>query len=200
MGLSYSVNLTGTDTGILGLDLVIPTGETRARIVKWEDIPVTLESKTTLSLDVAGSNYAVISSTGESVPPDVTGEIDSEEVVVPSSGCFIATAAYGTPMAGEVETLREFRDEYLLTNPLGQALVNLYYNISPPIAKFITDHPSLKPIVRAGLLPAVAMSAAVVNTTVGEKIATVGLLVLISIAVTIWIIRRQQKDSEYIRE
>jgi hypothetical protein len=32
--------------------------------------------------------------------------------------CFIATAAYSTPMAEEIQILREFRDEYLLTNSL----------------------------------------------------------------------------------
>jgi hypothetical protein len=72
-------------------------------------------------------------------------------------GCFIATAAYGTAIAEEIQILREFRDQYLLTNPLGQGLVDVYYRISPPIADFITEHPSLKPIVRAGLVPVVAM-------------------------------------------
>jgi len=79
--------------------------------------------------------------------------------------CFIATAAYGTSMAEEIQILRGFRDEYLLTNPLGQALVDLYYRVSPPIADFITEHPSLKPIVRAGLVPAVTMSTIALNTT-----------------------------------
>jgi hypothetical protein len=78
-------------------------------------------------------------------------------------GCFIATAAYGTPMAEEIQILREFRDEYLLTNPLGQGLVDAYYAISPPIADFITEHPSLKPIVRAGLTPVVAMCSIVLD-------------------------------------
>jgi hypothetical protein len=72
-------------------------------------------------------------------------------------GCFIATAAYGTPMAKEIQILREFRDKYLLTNPLGKGLVDVYYRISPPIAQFITEHSSLKPIVKAGLKPVVAM-------------------------------------------
>src|SRR3989304_7698561 len=73
-------------------------------------------------------------------------------------GCFIATAAYGTPMAEEIEILREFRDEYLMTNTVGRALVDVYYRVSPRLAEFITAHPSLKPVVRTGLLPAVAMS------------------------------------------
>jgi len=107
--------------------------------------------------------------------------------------CFIATAAYDTAMAQEIEVLREFRDGYLLTNSLGQALVDLYYRISPPIAEFITEHPSLKPIVRAGLVPAVAMSAVAVNTGPAEKTAIVGLLVLISVALGIWAAGRQSR-------
>jgi hypothetical protein len=111
--------------------------------------------------------------------------------------CFIATAAYGTPMAEEIGILREFRDEYLLTNPVGKALVNFYYRLSPPVAEFITEHPILKPIVRAGLLPAVAMSAVAVNTTVDEKSIVAGLLVLVSVAVAIRATRRRGKSSEY---
>jgi len=80
------------------------------------------------------------------------------------SGCCVATAAYDTPMAEEIRILREFRDEYLLTNPVGRALVDVYYKVSPPIAEFITEYPSLKPIVRTALVPAVAMSAVIVNT------------------------------------
>jgi len=102
------------------------------------------------------------------------------EIIAPGS-CFIATAAYGTPMAEEIQVLREFRDKYLLTNPVGQTLVGLYYRVSPPMAEFITEHPSLKPIVRAGLLPAVAMSTVAINPTMPDKAVMVGLLVLVSV-------------------
>jgi len=111
--------------------------------------------------------------------------------------CFIATAAYGTPMAEEIQILRKFRDEYLLTSLVGATLVELYYRVSPPIAQFITEHPSLKPIVRAGLLPAVAMSAVAVNTTVDSKTIVAGLLVLISVALAIWATRRRDRGPEY---
>ena len=116
---------------------------------------------------------------------------------LPSPGCFIATAAYGTPMAEEIQILRQFRDEYLLTNPLGQALVGLYYRVSPPMAEFITDHPSLKPIARVGLVPAVAMSIVAVNTAPAEKMAILGFLVLVSVALAVWAKRRQGRGSEY---
>ena len=118
----------------------------------------------------------------------------------PATGtyCFIATAAYGTPIAEEIGILRQFRDEYLLTNPMGNALVDLYYRVSPPMAEFITAHPSLKPIVRTGLVPAVAMSTVVVNTTPVEKAAIAGLLVLISVIVAVWATRRRGRGPEYI--
>ena len=113
-------------------------------------------------------------------------------------GCFIATAAYGTPMAEEIQILRDFRDGYLLTNPVGKALVEFYYRLSPPMAEFITEHPSLKPIVRAGLAPAVAMSTVAVNTTPAEMAAMVGLLVLLSVALATWATRRRGKSPQYV--
>jgi uncharacterized repeat protein (TIGR02543 family) len=115
-----------------------------------------------------------------------------------AGGCFIATAAYGTPMAEEIQILRQFRDEYLLTNAVGRALVGVYYKVSPPIAEFITEHPNLKPIVRAGLLPAVAMSTVAVNTSPVEKAAIIGLLALVSVAVAIWATRRRSRGPGYI--
>ena len=119
------------------------------------------------------------------------------DIPIETPPCFIATAVYDTPMSEEIQILREFRDEYLLTNALGQAFVNLYYKISPPIAEFIIEHPSLKPIVRAGLVPAVVMSTAIVNTTDTQKIAIIGLLVLVSVPVAIWVIRRRHRGQKY---
>jgi hypothetical protein len=113
------------------------------------------------------------------------------------SRCFIATAAYGTPMAEEIQILREFRDEYLLTNPVGQALVDLYYRVSPPMAEFITEHPSLKPIARVGLVPSVAMSTVAVNTTPAEKAVIIGLVVLVSVSLAVWATRRRGRGPEY---
>jgi len=73
-------------------------------------------------------------------------------------GCFIATAAYGTDTAKEIDILREFRDAVLLPNSLGAEFVSLYYKISPPIANFIAQHEVLRTVVRVGFVdPIVAI-------------------------------------------
>ena len=67
-------------------------------------------------------------------------------------GCFIATAAYGTDTAGELDMLREFRDAVLLPNSLGAEFVSLYYKTSPPLANFISQHEILRTVVRVGFV------------------------------------------------
>ena len=42
-------------------------------------------------------------------------------------------------------------------------MLKLYHKVSPPMAEFVTEHPSLEPIVRVELLPAVAISTVIVN-------------------------------------
>ena len=66
----------------------------------------------------------------------------------PSEGCFIATAAYGTPTAEQINVLREFRDVVLLKNTVGSQFVALYYQFSPPIADFIAGNSFLRTLVR----------------------------------------------------
>jgi hypothetical protein len=70
-------------------------------------------------------------------------------------GCFIATAAYGSYLAPEVMTLREFRDQCLLTSDYGRAFVDWYYRVSPSVAAFIAEDETLKGAVRLGLTPLV---------------------------------------------
>lgn len=73
-------------------------------------------------------------------------------------GCFIGTAAYGSLMAPQVKILRDFRDRFLLTSAPGRSLVEFYYTHSPPLARFISGHSTLKTLVRWSLLPVIGWS------------------------------------------
>jgi hypothetical protein len=99
-------------------------------------------------------------------------------------GCFIATAAYGSALDPHVQALRDFRDRYLTGNPVGRALVKLYYTYSPPAAALIARHPGLKVATRAVLTPVVFA----ISDPGGA-----GLLALIALGVTCSVLRMRPR-------
>ncbi|MFQ5901103.1 MAG: CFI-box-CTERM domain-containing protein [Thermodesulfobacteriota bacterium] len=101
-------------------------------------------------------------------------------------GCFIATAAFGSYLAPQVEVLKLFRDEYLLTNSIGKVFVSFYYKTSPPIADFIRKHETLRTITRWVLTPLVY----------GVKYPGGTLMILIGLIV-IPIVWRKKKQGEW---
>jgi hypothetical protein len=76
------------------------------------------------------------------------------------SGCFIATAAYGTPLAKQIDVLRRLRDQKLIKSQLGQMAVAAYYSLSPPIAAAISTDERLRSGARALVDPIVRITRA----------------------------------------
>jgi len=69
--------------------------------------------------------------------------------------CFVATAAYGSVMANDVEVLRRFRDMALATNALGELGVETYYTFGPALAGVIGESDLLRTTARDVLAPIV---------------------------------------------
>jgi len=65
--------------------------------------------------------------------------------------------------------------------------------MSPPVVEFIDYHPALNPIVRAGLMPSMAVSTLAVSKTLSQKTAIVGSFALVSFIITVWLIRWRDK-------
>lgn len=53
------------------------------------------------------------------------------------SGCYIATAVYGSYECEEVFALRRFRDDRLSKSALGRLFIRVYYRVSPSLAKHL---------------------------------------------------------------
>ncbi len=86
---------------------------------------------------------------------ELNGEGEAQVVDV---RCFIATAAYGSPLHDRLKLFRKFRDQVLMDSAPGRALVELYYRWSPPLAAWIAAHPSAKEVTRRLLeIPATAL-------------------------------------------
>jgi len=94
---------------------------------------------------IGGDGTIYVGSSGDKLYAITEGESGGSGGGLP---CFIATAAYGTPTAEQIDVLREFRDIVLLKSTVGSEFVTLYYQLSPPIADFIVRSDLLKTLVR----------------------------------------------------
>lgn len=163
--LSVSYTLSGSATG--GVDyralsgaVVIPAGS-NPRSVTVMVTPIDdaiIENNETVTLTVARNTSYEIGGSGSATITIA----DDEARPFGDSGCFIATAAYGTALAPDVSVLRRLRDRYLVTNAIGRAFVRWYYRVSPPIADFMRERAWLRALVRGGLTPLVALARVLV--------------------------------------
>ena len=72
-------------------------------------------------------------------------------------GCLIATAAYGSEMAPQVQLLREIRDNQLMNTDSGISFMTgfnqFYYSFSPTIADMQRENPIFKEAVKLWITP-----------------------------------------------
>ena len=114
-----------------------------------------------------------------------------------AAGCCACASAYAGTDDSNLNIIREFRDSYLMTNPVGRGVAALYYNVfSPPVAHFIDAHPQVKPVARAALTPVIAASTLAVDTTLIEKIGILGAVALACAVLVVLIRRRRSKRAQ----
>ena len=131
------------------------------RFVEWTG------SVTTIN-DLNAASTTVITDGDYSITANFEEQEEEEEEEEPPSdttgGCFIATAAYGTPTAQQIDVLREFRDVVLLESAAGSRLVALYYRLGPRVADFIVGSELLRTLVRELLVDPLVWTAEVTGT------------------------------------
>ena len=100
-------------------------------------------------------------------------------------------------MVEEVRVLKNFRDSILLSSSVGRSLVEFYYEVSPPMAAFISNHDTSRAIVRWSLLPLVAMSWTTLRL---GPVATLVLIVLFTTLLVIGCIMLFKRRMRGLRE
>jgi hypothetical protein len=129
-------------------------------------VPTTAKPGEMIQVDMGGLVQSTHYYVGVRAMDACTGEgpIRTAEITTPMrqfatvTPCFVATAAYGSPLAQSVSVLRRLRDRYLLTNDLGRALVSAYYAVGPALADAIRGHDTLRAAVRVVLAPIVDLA------------------------------------------
>lgn len=137
-------SLTGTDT-----PSVIQPGQSASFQVAF--VPLSLGDKSgTISIvsnDLTSPTYTVM----------LDGEGVEKAEILAGGGCLIATAAYGSEFAPQVQMLREIRDNQLLKTASGSAFMSafnsFYYSWSPTVAEWERQNPAFKEFVRMAITP-----------------------------------------------
>ncbi|MCK4814600.1 hypothetical protein KA005_02425, partial [bacterium] len=158
------------------------------RFTGWTgDVPGGLEN--VVPLTIAVDSDKSIAANFEAVSPD-EGETGKKAL-----SCFIATAAYGSPLHPHLDILRDFRDKYLMPSKFGRLLVECYYRYSPSVADFIAKHKALKVMVRISLLPLVVFSYSLLH--LGPIITAVMILSVFGLPVFLALVfRRKTKEAK----
>jgi len=122
-------------------------------------------------IEIIGTNYlhGVNQTTIDELPVE---KIDN------GGGCLIATAAYGSELAPQVQQLREIRDNQLLKTESGKLFMNsfndVYYSFSPVIADYERENPVFKQIVKTAITPMIS-SLSILSLSDNSEFMIVGL-------------------------
>ena len=94
-------------------------------------------------------------------------------------GCLIATAAYGTELAPQVQFLREIRDNTVMNTSSGMTFMTgfnqLYYSFSPTIADMERENPMFQEAVRAFITPMISTLSIMTLADDGSELEVLGL-------------------------
>ena len=216
------ITLTVTSIGYFDspVDFTIPTPSVAGLSGSVSPNPVTLSpaAAVTTTLEVVaqkgtppGSYQLTVTGTGNTPQGPVSHDFPVSVTVVSGLPCLIATATFGSPVAPEVQFLRDFRDHQILHTFAGSNFMVVfnawYYSFSPGVAGYENLHPTVKTPMQYSLLPLLGSlyvsswtyaSLAAVNPEIASLIAglvassLIGLLYLaLPLAATLWLLRKK---------
>ncbi|MGY5148772.1 MAG: CFI-box-CTERM domain-containing protein [Candidatus Nitrosopumilus sp. bin_68KS] len=110
-------------------------------------------------------------------PEPIVEQVTKEENE--GGGCLIATAAFGTELAPQVQILREIRDNTIMSTGVGKSFMTgfntAYYSFSPTIADMERENPMFKEVVRVFITPMISTLSIMKLGEEGNDIQVFGL-------------------------
>ena len=139
----------GTETG----ELVVEAGKEAGKVI------VDVGGKAVEKGTIVGETVAEKSTETGKIIAEKSAE-GIEEIKEKGGGCLIATAAYGTELAPQVQFLREVRDNTVMSTSAGAAFMTgfnqMYYSFSPSVADWERESPFFQEAVRVFITPMIS--------------------------------------------
>jgi len=157
---SATTTVTQTST-IFSPTITIPTTMTTAGVITIYSPRVTLTSSTLTQSTAIATSTSATTTTSYSPTVTLTTTTTSFTTFLPVRPCVIASAAYGSELGQEVQSLRSFRDMEVLSTFAGAQFMRIfnafYYSFSPATASFIASWPVLTLVTRILLFPLISI-------------------------------------------
>ena len=177
--IDYSITVAKEDTQVFG----IPLTHTAIGSVT---IPYEFQGagEYKVSVDVQGILF-------QPIPTETASFAITVGKTQPKNGCLIATAAFGSELAPQVQFLREYRDNTIMSTSAGSSFINafnaVYYTFSPTVADVERNNPILQEFIRAGVTPLLGILQIAKLSSVGHgetSVLTSGIVISSLIGVT----------------
>ena len=124
---------------------------------------------------VCGTGTMLVNGTCQIIPDPEPPADDNNG----GGGCLIATAAYGTELAPQVQFLREMRDSTLMSTASGSSFMTgfnqVYYTFSPAIADMERDNPAFRDAVLVAITPMISTLSIMSLADPGSEADVLGL-------------------------
>ena len=151
-----AVKGAGETSGNVGEFAIDISGEQTSKLSPGPNqLKVFASSMNALRPDITENTILATASSGNQTPNQTGGT--QEQPQSQPSGCLIATAAFGSELTPQVQYLRNFRENYILSTTSGAAFMSafnaVYYSFSPQVADYERGQPWLQATVKAMLYP-----------------------------------------------
>ena len=151
---SSTLTITTSPTAATGSYLLQVTGFSGS-LVHTANVTIQVTSSSTSVTTVSGTSTSGTSTSGTST----SGTATSASGAAPA--CLIATATYGSPVAPEVQLLRNFRDNSIMETKSGSSFMLVfnawYYSFSPGVAAYLNTHWVERTVMKGVLYPLVGI-------------------------------------------
>jgi len=201
---TYLVEKSGAQYGVANGDVVKATISGNVIAVYINDVEVASVTDSTYATGEpgmgfflshpAGTNddYGFTSFSATGSPPTTMPSIATSESSGDGGCCFIATAAYRSPVAPQVARLRTLRSRYLLPSAVGRKVVSVYDQVSHPLAVRIAHSPRLRTLTRVALTPVDAWARLFLWSPILGVLVSVATFTLAGSGAMVWRRRRHR--------
>lgn len=198
--IDYDINMTVNDTVIAATPMI----HSSEGIVRGLQVPFPTVGEYNLKIGVEGILFQPTEREVASfiIPVGIAAAQTPES----GGGCLIATAAYGSELAPQVQNLREVRDQMVLSTDSGRWFISMfnqvYYIFSPTIADMQRESPVLKNVILLSIQPMLTSLGVMEHADSELKVLVYGVLVImfniaayvaVPILILVWLLHQAKR-------